>query len=102
MTTTERSALAQWLIEYGKTQVWFALKLGVSVSTMSRIVRGETMPRAATARKIEQITSGAVTATDLLHAKTASTPANRAARIRHAKNLITRGTSMLAAATEES
>jgi DNA-binding transcriptional regulator YdaS (Cro superfamily) len=93
--------IAIWLREQGKTQAWFANKLGISIATMSRVVRGETVPRTSTVLRIERLTGGQVTASDLLHAKTINTPANKAARIRRAKTLIQRGQSMLTAAAEE-
>jgi DNA-binding transcriptional regulator YdaS (Cro superfamily) len=94
-------ALARWLDDHEHTQVWLARRLGISVATASRITRGATMPRPKLAHRIEEVTGGQVTVADLLRARLEPTPANRAARIQHAKDLITRGTSMLAAASEE-
>jgi DNA-binding transcriptional regulator YdaS (Cro superfamily) len=99
--TTNDTRIAQWLREQDKTQAWFANKLGISVATMSRIVRGETVPRTTTVLRIEKLTGGQVTASDLAQARSTNTPANKAGRIRRAKNLIQRGQSMLAAAAEE-
>lgn len=93
--------VARWLVEHQRTQSWFALKIGVSAQTASRIVRGEVMPHAATIREIIRVTNGAITANDLLLAKTANTPANRAARIRRGKELIARGRSIVNAANRE-
>jgi len=95
------SPLAQWLIDNGRTQVWLAARLGISIASMSRIVRGATMPRERLALQIETLTGGVVTVADLARAKIAATPANRAARIRHGKELIERGTSIVTAAAEE-
>jgi hypothetical protein len=98
---TSDSALAEWLAAQGRTQVWLALKLGISVASASRIVRGATMPRPRLAKRIVALTNGRVTEIDLSNAKMSITPANRAARIRYAKDLISRGSSLLEAATTE-
>jgi DNA-binding transcriptional regulator YdaS (Cro superfamily) len=93
--------LADWLKTHDKTQLWMADSLGVSVATMSRIVRGLSMPRAALALDIQRLTEGAVTVESMARARAAVTPRNRVARIQQARALMNRGAAMLAAVGEE-
>lgn len=92
-------SLIAWLDEHHKTQVWLAHRLGISVASMSRITRGISMPRPRLALRIEAITGIPIVV--LARAKAATTPFNRKARIRQAKALIARGSSLLASASEE-
>ena len=57
------TALGRWLVDEGVTAVSFAELIGVSPSTITRILQGTT-PDAGTLQKIIYATSGEVTAND--------------------------------------
>jgi plasmid maintenance system antidote protein VapI len=52
--------LGKWCLDNGRTQVWLAHKLGVSIVQMSRIMRGVNMPKAALALRISATTGVSV------------------------------------------
>ena len=92
-------SLAAWLHAHGKTQLWLADQLGVSLATMSRIVRGHCMPRAALALDIEKRTGVSVVA--MTRARASITPRNKTARRQYGQSLIDRGTAIIAAVDRE-
>lgn len=67
--------IAQWLKEQDVTATAFAARIGVSISTVTRIARGEVTPSPDTLRKIMAETGGAVTANDFFMPAPSSTEA---------------------------
>lgn len=99
------SSLAAWCVQYDRrhpagptARVWLAQALGISDASVSRIVRGLTMPRARTALRIQELTGVSLAA--LVQARARITPANRAARVRQGQRWITRGSALVTAALE--
>lgn len=58
--------LQAWLERAGNSRSSLARRSGISKTTLHRITRGETVPRAKTAKAIEEATGGEVTAAELL------------------------------------
>ena len=58
--------LAEWIRAQGCTQRSVARRLGVSPSTLSRLLKGERSPSASLMRRVYELTEGKVTPTDLV------------------------------------
>ena len=58
--------LAEWIREMGYTQRLVARRLGVSPSTLSRLLKGERSASASLMRRVFELTEGQVTPTDLV------------------------------------
>ena len=57
---------SEWIRAEGCTQRAVARRLGVSPSTLSRLLRGERSPSASLMRRVFELTEGKVTPTDLV------------------------------------
>jgi transcriptional regulator with XRE-family HTH domain len=94
------TALQRWrLLDRRRTYAWMAGRLGCSIAGISRIVRGQNMPRARLALKIQDLSG--VSLSDMATDKARNLKSNRAERVRHGKELIRRGSAILAAASED-
>ena len=58
--------LAEWIRAQGVTQRAVARQLGVSPSTLSRLLKGERSPSASLMRRVYELTRGEVTPMDLV------------------------------------
>ena len=58
--------LAEWIAASDQTGTWLAEQVGVSPMQISRISRGLQWPSGKVAERIEAVTGGEVTASDLL------------------------------------
>ena len=58
--------LKRYLFEFGISQASFAEMLGITVNYMSKLVNKKCVPSRKLALRIEVLTSGKVTATELL------------------------------------
>ena len=58
--------LAEWIRGKGRTQRAVARQLGVSPSTLSRLLKGERSPSASLMRRVFELTEGQVTPSDLV------------------------------------
>ena len=58
--------LAEWIRAQGFTQRAVARRLGVSPSTLSRLLKGERSPSASLMRRVYELTRGEVTPMDLV------------------------------------
>ncbi|QVL54914.1 MAG: helix-turn-helix transcriptional regulator [Simkaniaceae bacterium] len=57
--------LSEYFKRYGIKKVWFAGLLGISLTSLGRIMKGTHYPSAKTAQKIVELTNGKVTFNDL-------------------------------------
>lgn len=61
--------LEEYLKKYGTKKKWFADELGLSLTSLGRILKGSHYPSAKTAQKIVELTNGEVTFEDLFKKK---------------------------------
>jgi len=54
--STPRRAVKVWLAQHDRTQAWLAAKLGISESTLSKIISGNLQPALDVAVRIEELT----------------------------------------------
>lgn len=64
--------LDRWMTETGATDEAFAVMVGVSRPTISRIRKGKRQPSLDVMRAIWEATAGAVTANDFVHGEAAA------------------------------
>lgn len=62
MTNAQR--LSEWFMAEGRRRDWFAAKLNVNKSTVTRWTTGDTQPSLSHAIAVEKLTGGAVRAED--------------------------------------
>ena len=57
--------LTEYFKKHGIKKVWFAESIGISLTSLGRIMKGTHYPSAKTAQKIVELTNGEVTFEDL-------------------------------------